>query len=495
MLIPLRHEGMQTRRWPLITIGLIAINVFAFVGTRSKMAEEGVQYGPVKAHILLLAASHPELHMLPEVEQFVTDFRSDNEREWKQISSANRDVFDAWDAKMRLEENPIVIQDEMDSLSLQYLEMKRVSIRDHYAFVPAHPTGISYLTANVLHAGWLHLIGNMWFLWLAGVILEDNWGRLTFAAFYLIAGVAALEFHAWFNPGSLVPLVGASGAVAALMGAFLVRFPKIKIEMVWFLFYRFYRFKAHAYWLLPLWVLTEVFYGSLFGKYSGVAHWAHVGGFVFGALTAVGLRYSGLEKTVAKAVEEKTAWTADQKIVEATDLLERGELDPAIDTLRRHLAEQPDSADAYSLLQQAYWRKNDRPAHHDALIKLCQVHLKLRNPEAAWQDYEEFLNTGGETLPASTWLELCRHLENQQSFDRAAGEYEKLAAMYPLDKQGFLALMSAGRLCLKKLNRAADALRLYQTAQGSPVPHLDWETNLQAGITEAQQAMRTITVP
>lgn len=492
MLLPLRHEGMQTRRWPVITIGLIAINVLIFLGTHWKMDEEGAQYGPIKVHILLLAAAHPEVHMTPDAEQFVGDFRQHYPREWQKVQSSNRQLFDAWDAKMRLMEDATEIQAEMDSLEAQYAEMRSTSIREKYAFVPAHPTAASYLTANFLHSGWLHLIGNMWFLWLAGVLLEDTWGRLIYSGVYLIAGAAALQFHAWSNPGSIVPLIGASGAVAALMGAFLVRFPGIKIEMFWLLLYRVYRFKAHAYWLLPLWVLMEVFYGSLFGQMSGVAHWAHVGGFAFGAVAALGLRYSGLEKMAEKAVEEKTAWAADPAIVESTELMEKGQVDQAIGVLKKHLGENPDSADAYDLLHRLYWRKNDSTASRETLAKLCDLHVKKGNSEAAWQAYEDFLNAGGEKLPATIWLTLCRHLENQLNFDRAATEYEKLAHAYPADKQGFLALMCAARLCLRKLNRPADALRLYRAAQGSPVPHLDWETNLTAGIAEAQQAVGTI---
>src|SRR5579859_6390699 len=109
----------------------------------------------------------------------------------------------------------------MDSLCADLSSQTSASLLDQYAYVPAHPSGISYLTANFLHAGWLHLIGNMWFLWLAGTILEDTWGRIIYPIFYLVAGVAALQFHAWFNPGSTVATLGASGAVAALMGAFL----------------------------------------------------------------------------------------------------------------------------------------------------------------------------------------------------------------------------------------------------------------------------------
>src|SRR5467141_5255163 len=114
----------------------------------------------------------------------------------------------------------------MDSLAQRFAEQQKSSILDNCGFVPAHPRLITYLTSMFLHSGWLHLIGNMWFLWLAGVILEDTWGRIIYPIFYLAAGAAALQFHAWLNPDSSIPTIGASGAVAALMGAFLVRFPK-----------------------------------------------------------------------------------------------------------------------------------------------------------------------------------------------------------------------------------------------------------------------------
>ena len=137
------------------------------------------------------------------------------------------------------------------------------------------------------------------------------------------------------------------------------------------------------------------------------------------------------------------------------------------------------------LLQQLHWRKGNPAGHQDATIKLCQLHLKKQDAEAAWRDYEEFQNTGGLHLPAATWLELCRFLEGQQNFDRAVTEYDKLAAAYPRDKQSLLALMAAGRLSQKKLGRPAEALDFYRAASASAVPHLDWESNIQAGIKEA----------
>jgi tetratricopeptide (TPR) repeat protein len=315
--------------------------------------------------------------------------------------------------------------------------------------------------------------------------------------FYFLAGAAALQFHAWFNPGSMVATLGASGAVAALMGAFLIRFPNTRIQMLWLFGFgvRSYRFWAKAYWLLPLWLITEIFSGALFGHSSGVAHWAHTGGFVFGALAALGLKHSGLEHKANQAIEAKVSWTADPALVEATEKMEHGKLDEAVAALQGLLATKPDSLDACALLTQIYWRKNDIPKYHEAVVKLCQLHLKAQDAEAAWNDYQEYLNSGGQRLPVSVWLELCRSAEGQQNYDRAVMEYDKLARAYPTERQSLMALMAAGRLSLKQLKRPAEALVYYKAAADSPVPHLDWATNIQGGILEAQKTLASPEVP
>lgn len=189
-----------------------------------------------------------------------------------------------------------------------------------------------------------------------------------------------------------------------------MRFPTTKIEVAVVLGLRSLsnlalgnglRFKAAAYWLLPLWLLMEIFSGALFGHQSGVAHWAHVGGFVFGAVTALGLRYSGFEHHANKAIEAQVSWTAEEGIVRGREQMEQGKLDDAIATLNGYLASKPNSTEGYTLLQQIYWRKNDLPSYRNAAIKLCQLHLHAHEVDAALQDYPEFANSGREALPAS----------------------------------------------------------------------------------------------
>src|SRR5205823_7289344 len=118
----------------------------------------------------------------------------------------------------------------------------------------------------------------------------------------------------------------------------------------------------------------------------------------------------------------------------------------------------------------------------------CSLRLKAHDVEAAFQDYAEFVDAGGGNMPAVTWLELCKGAEEKLDFDRAFTEYQSLAQSYPAERQALTAQLSAARLCLKKLNRPQDALALYQAAAASPIPHLDWETHIQAGMKDAKAA-------
>jgi membrane associated rhomboid family serine protease len=424
MLIPLRHENMQGRRWPVITFGIIALNVIAFLATHSTIDRQQPELGQVKLHLILLAAAHPELNVPEGAQEFVTSIQTHSGALWKEARNPEREPLDAWDARIRMQDDDKdKLQTEMDSLGARYNELNTKSLLSRYAFVPAHPTFVGLLAANFLHGGWLHLIGNMWFLWLAGAILEDTWGRLIYPAFYMIAGILAFQVHAMVNAGSFTPTLGASGAIAGLMGAFLVRFPTTKIEMGWLLFFRFYRFKMAAYWLLPLWLATEILYGTLFGQSTGVAHWAHVGGFAFGALIAVIVRKSGLEQMAEKGIQDKISWVSHPLLAEASEQMEKGQTDAAAANLKKLLIEKPDLIDAYRMLQRIYWQKNDFVAQREALQKLLALEIKTNDSDGARQTFQDYKNSGGEKLPGSLWLEYCRQLETQPNIDNTTDEY------------------------------------------------------------------------
>jgi predicted Zn-dependent protease len=182
-------------------------------------------------------------------------------------------------------------------------------------------------------------------------------------------------------------------------------------------------------------------------------------------------------------------------LAEANEQLEKGQLDAAELNLKALLLEKPDSVDAYRMLQNIYWRKNDVPAHRGALEKVLTLELKANDHAGAWLTYQDFKSAGAEKLSAPVWLDLCRQLETQPDLERAAGEYQELAQAYPTEKQGLLAQMAVGRIFLKRLNRPAEALRFYEAAEASPVPHPDWQATIDRGIAEARKALQPQPVP
>ena len=150
---------------------------------------------------------------------------------------------------------------------------------------PAFPhkqVDLAVLYSMFLHGSLLHIGGNMLFLWVFGNNIEDKMGSLRYAIFYLLSGVVATLAHVAAQPDSTVPLIGASGAIAGVMGAYLVLFPRVRIRTVFIFFFILIR-DVPAMWLLLAWFVLQFFTGNS----SGVAWVAHVGGFAFGALVAL----------------------------------------------------------------------------------------------------------------------------------------------------------------------------------------------------------------
>jgi rhomboid family protein len=158
----------------------------------------------------------------------------------------------------------------------------------HYALIPDRIQLTALVTSMFLHGGWFHLIGNMWFLWVFGSYVEDALGPAKFLVFYLLCGVASAIVHLITNLGSPIPTLGASGAIAGVMGAFLLLYPKARILTVIFIIIFFTTVEIPAAFLLIYWFAIQLLSGlSSFGGYrdaGGVAWFAHVGGFLAGIL-------------------------------------------------------------------------------------------------------------------------------------------------------------------------------------------------------------------
>ncbi len=170
----------------------------------------------------------------------------------------------------------------------------------HYGLVPYElttgniiyptltPVWLMLITSMFLHGSLMHIAGNMLFFWIFGNNIEDYMGKFWFILFYLAAGIVAAFAQIMTNPASEVPVIGASGAIAGVMGAYFYLFPRARIKTLVFLFYFFTFIQIPAFIFLLIWFLMQLSSGFLsFGSASGVAFWAHVGGFAFGFVFAI----------------------------------------------------------------------------------------------------------------------------------------------------------------------------------------------------------------
>jgi membrane associated rhomboid family serine protease len=165
---------------------------------------------------------------------------------------------------------------------------------DFWGLMPAEPfpEWITLFTSQFLHGGFLHVAGNMLFLWIFGNNVEDRLGHVKFLIFYLACGALAALTQWFFSSGSAIPSLGASGAIAGVMGAYIIRFPRAEILTLMPLGIFFWTIRVPAFFYLGFWFLQQAFYGlasldspmNIGMEGGGIAYWAHAGGFVFGAI-------------------------------------------------------------------------------------------------------------------------------------------------------------------------------------------------------------------
>jgi membrane associated rhomboid family serine protease len=220
------HDENETQRTPVVTMTLIALNVAAFVILQGAGAERP------------LAASVCNLGLIPA----------------ELMASVPPG------AGFRIDEGLVCVTD------------------------PGRQP-LNLFTSMFLHGGWLHLLGNMWFLWLFGNNIEDSMTRLRFLVFYLLCGVAAALAQVLADPRSVVPMVGASGAISGVMGAYLVLFPRVRVFTMVPLGFYATSVALPAWVMLIYWMVIQLVSqaaSTLRAQQGGVAYWAHIGGFAAG---------------------------------------------------------------------------------------------------------------------------------------------------------------------------------------------------------------------
>ena len=255
-MFPLK-DNIPTERFPVVTVALIAINVFIFLflqhptGFSSVDNETVAKYGAIPYEL-----THPgkECGLGDRVTgtgELITSKNGTVVCEGKTVPTA---------------EGPTQIR----------------------AISGSQPSAwLTIFTAMFMHGGFLHIIGNMLFLWIFGNNVEDSMGPLKFIAFYLLSGVAALGLQVAFSPDSTVPTIGASGAIAGVLGGYILLYPRARVLTLIFIIFFVTLIEVPAVVMLGLWFLQQIYFGAADlsdPTGGGVAYFAHVGGFAFGLI-------------------------------------------------------------------------------------------------------------------------------------------------------------------------------------------------------------------
>ncbi len=181
----------------------------------------------------------------------------------------------------------VMLGPSLERFMLQYGVIPALVVSWPESDLPLQAVALPFLTSMFLHGGWLHLIGNMWYLWIFGDNVEDRLGHFNFLVFYLLSGIGAGVVHTVLNYYSVVPSVGASGAIAGVLGAYLVSYPFARVLTLVPIFLFIQVIEIPALFVLGFWFIMQFFYGTASlattaATEGGVAWWAHVGGFVLG---------------------------------------------------------------------------------------------------------------------------------------------------------------------------------------------------------------------
>lgn len=438
MIIIPAGKRLDWRHPPIVTLLLVALNVLAFVfiqGQDNQRIEEALSY--------YSSSSLPKT----ELPRYL-DYR---ERNGERVSPVER---------LRLRERkvlyPLVMEMESDAVFMQQLhdgqivrssepvyarwseeratfeEMEqRVSIH-RYGFRPANPTLSGVLGHMFMHGGFGHLFGNMLFLFLVGVMVEQVLGKRLFLLSYFVGGLCAVGLFGLVYSDSNTPLVGASGAIAGLMGLYTVCFGMRKVEFFYSVLFYFDYVKAPAILLLPLWIGNE-FYQLQSGENAHVAYMAHIGGLASGALLGAAYRKWLPQRFAMFHTQEERKETFESEFQRGQKLLGEMKFEQAQHVFSALLDEYPDNRALLDKIYNIAKLRPDGDNYHRAAMRIFELKGEdAGTAERIYGVYQEYLKLA-KPQPRLT-AESVATLAMRFARNGHAAEAEKLTA-YLMRKQ------------------------------------------------------------
>jgi len=440
MLIPIGHTG-AIRRFPAVTIGIIVINTLAFMMTY-KVIERTQARVMVNDKELL----QYEVQLLKKYDRETYNKIEDDIKKLD-IVSARKELRNF---REQIKNGLVLNEDSREyerwkKLYAEYQSALDDAFLQKYGFVPRKFNLLGLFTSMYLHGGWIHLIGNMVFLWVVGGAIEDSWGIPFYLVFYHLGGIAATLTHYITDTDSIIPGLGASGAIFAVMGAFLVRHHKTKIKIVYWLIAFVGKFKIAAWIILPIWFVEQLIIGVTDKIGTGVAVWAHIGGFVFGFGFAVVVKFFNIEEKFLtppqKEMQKGKVWkeeeiqekeTLDKNIEIGKELMAKGNYEDAIIAINSALHLNPNNLEALKVLYFAYLKLVDVENVTDAAGKMAEILIVQNRHSDSVEVYREIKKINPQAIfPVRIHYNLARAFYTQRLYPEAARAFYEFAVAYP----------------------------------------------------------------
>ena len=488
--VPIGNENSTVRRIPWITFSIMALNVVIFYVTLPLVASQQDEIMKLGEEMEQYVQQHQELLADETVRKKLTEVGVISKTNAEAISEqfANSpELSTQYNSWLRTVE-AMRLGDELDQKIVAFKKAAEGSLWYQYGLAPNGKWKIHQLiTAAFLHGGNLHLIFNMLFFFAVAFSLEDLWGRGVFLGFYLL-GSAAACIPSIVNPAA-VPSIGASGALSAVMGAFLFRLPRTRIKLccipvltpIWWVRLLFGRKKlvvmAPGYIYLAAFFVAQVvswYLDKKAGSVSNVGYSVHIAGFIFGAGFALMMKLTRYEELhINPKIEAKVSFSAAPAVTLALEALDNGDAVMAERKLRAHLAREPNDTNAMLAAIQVFQKTSNFDRMNAIYGRLIRHHLANQDKEAALYAYDSLLSAfpdGNVTprIPVREWIAVCEYLRELDMNSEAAVEYERLVNTWPDDPHISRAAVEGGELALK-VSDAPRALRMFKKAEAMHV--------------------------
>ncbi len=432
------------RRLPYFTIGLIAVCTLVWLITNSISSSQVREIEQISRevfeiqnrYVFKLLEKDPELLARCDFQELMERFDADT------IIPAGTVDYVRW-----------------HQLRDRYEHLQKHNVFQMLGFVPKDFGLMSIFTALFTHMNFWHLLFNMLFLWLVGCNIEDDWSWKVLLGLYLVSGVAATLLHAAVFPKSDIPLVGASGAIAGIMGAFMIRHYKTKVRFAYFFWLFITRpylgtFAVYAAVALPVWFLLQVL-GAGWSSPSGTAYYAHIGGFVFGAVVGLSMNVFGWEKRyIAPMVEDSfEKLRVSPRMKEANRRLEAGDTQAALPLFLAAISEEPGSIDAPLTLARLYHQNGAAPEAANMYNQALSIAVVNKDKDLAQSIYDEMVDRNlADKITESNCYRLAALLDNAGSFVPAVKCYDSYTQLFPQGRFRPKAMLRIYQIHKEKLN-------------------------------------------